>query len=52
MPVILVTWEAEIGRTMIPGQLQQKKFGRSHLNRKKLVVVAHTCHPAMVGNVK
>jgi hypothetical protein len=33
-PKILTTWEAEIGRIMVPGQSRQKNF-RLHLERKK-----------------
>jgi hypothetical protein len=39
--VILTTWEAEIGRVTV---LAWAKFARSHLNGKKLVIMAVTCH--------
>jgi hypothetical protein len=45
-PVILDTCEAEIGKMFVPGQSRQKKFTRSHFNRKKLGVVAHACYPS------
>jgi hypothetical protein len=32
--VILAMWEAEIGRTVVPGQSEQKKFVRSHFKWK------------------
>jgi hypothetical protein len=35
-PVILATWEAEIGRITVPIPL---------LNGKKLSMVVHACHP-------
>jgi hypothetical protein len=36
MPVILATWEAEIGNMMVPGQLGPKKsFLDPHINRKE-----------------
>jgi hypothetical protein len=36
--IILATWEAEIGRITVPGQLRPKKkrFTKSHLKRKKV----------------
>jgi hypothetical protein len=45
IPVILVTWEAEIGNIVklaSPG----KAVARPHLNRKNLGRVSHTCHPS------
>jgi hypothetical protein len=36
--------EAEIRRIIVVGWPGQK-FTRPHLNRKKLGMVAHTCHP-------
>jgi hypothetical protein len=30
---------------MILGQLGQQKFATPHLNRKKLEVMTHACHP-------
>jgi hypothetical protein len=35
MPVILATWEAEIGKMVVPGQTREK-FVRTHLSWKKL----------------
>jgi hypothetical protein len=34
-----------LGKIIVPGQLR-KKLVRPHLNRKKLGVVAHICHPS------
>jgi hypothetical protein len=47
-------WKAEIGRIMIPGQLRQKneKIARPHLDRKKLGMVVHPCHPSNSGKYK
>jgi hypothetical protein len=43
MPIILATWEAKIGRIVVPGQpRQKKKWMRLPSHRKKLGVVAHT----------
>jgi hypothetical protein len=39
MPLILATWEAEIGRIT-----QAKMFERPHLNGKKLNMVVCACH--------
>jgi hypothetical protein len=40
------TQEAEIRRITVPGQPCGKKFVRSHLNSKKLDMVAGFCHPS------
>jgi hypothetical protein len=45
MPIILATWEAEIGKIAVLGQPGKKMFVRFQLNEKKLGVVACTCHP-------
>jgi hypothetical protein len=47
--VILASWEAKIGRIKAS---PAKKLSKTHLNRKKLGVVAHTCHPRYVGSMK
>jgi hypothetical protein len=44
MPVILATWEAEIRRITVRGQLGQK-VRDPLLNGKKLGMVVHACHP-------
>jgi hypothetical protein len=41
-PIILATWEAEMGRR----PAWAKKFARSHLSGKKLGMVTHICHPS------
>jgi hypothetical protein len=47
-PVILASWEAEIGRIVVQGhpvfKKKKKKLKKLHFNREKLVVVAYTCH--------
>jgi hypothetical protein len=35
-----------MGRTEVPGQLQQKKFKGPHLKGEKLGMAVHTCHPS------
>jgi hypothetical protein len=45
MPAIQDTLEAEIGRIAVLDQPRQKRSARPHLKRKKLGVVACTCHP-------
>jgi hypothetical protein len=35
MPVILATWEAEIGNIMVVGHQGDKKFGRPSCQSKK-----------------
>jgi hypothetical protein len=53
MPVILATWETQIGGMVVPGQPKQKKFMRHpHLFRKKLGMVVHACHPSYCGKHK
>jgi hypothetical protein len=47
----LFTREAEI-EDAVPGQPRQKEFARSHLNGKKLGVVACTCHPRTSRKLK
>jgi hypothetical protein len=37
-------WEAEIRGMVVPSHLGQKILWDPHLNRKKLNMVAHTCH--------
>jgi hypothetical protein len=37
---------------VVPGQPQQKKFVRSHLNRKKLGMVLGTCYPSYREKLK
>jgi hypothetical protein len=50
-PVILTAWEDE--RTDHSSRTAQAKmFVRLHLNRKKLVMVAHACHPSNGGKLK
>jgi hypothetical protein len=44
MPGILATWEAEIGKTVVPSQLRQKCLQDPISTGKKLDVVACTCH--------
>jgi hypothetical protein len=46
------TWEAEIGRIELLGQLRQKKFAIPNLNGKKkqqLGMMVHVCHPSDSG---
>jgi hypothetical protein len=43
MPVILATWQAEIGRIVVRGQKGEKKTVRLP-HGKKLDMVAHACH--------
>jgi hypothetical protein len=45
-PVILATWEAEIG-IISPG----KMFGRPYLSQKNLSVVSHTYHPSYAVSI-
>jgi hypothetical protein len=55
MPEILPTWKVEIRRIMVSGQLDQKKKKKMWdfiLTEKKLGVVACTCHPSYVRNIK
>jgi hypothetical protein len=37
-------WEAEMGRSTVPGQPGEKSLSDPHLNRKKAGVVVHACH--------
>jgi hypothetical protein len=47
MPVILPTWEAEIGRIMV--QRQSRKIVRPPSQWKKLGIVVQDCHPSYCG---
>jgi hypothetical protein len=49
--VILVTWEAEIGRITTPGQPRQKSL-KTPSQWKNIGYVAHTCHPKNGGKYK
>jgi hypothetical protein len=49
MPIILVTWEAEIERIAIRNQPPQKVH-KPHLNQW-LGKVAYTCHPSYTGSI-
>jgi hypothetical protein len=46
--------DAEIRRIIVTGLPRQKKkkFPRPHLNRKKLSMMVHTCHPSYRGSKK
>jgi hypothetical protein len=44
--------EAEVGRIAVPGQPQQEKFSRPHLNGKKLGRGCMPVIPAIVGSGK
>jgi hypothetical protein len=46
MPVIQATWGTEIRGIAVQGQPGKKRFARPHLNRKKLGMVGHACHPS------
>jgi hypothetical protein len=52
MPVILVTWEADIGRIAIQGQPRQKKFARFHLSEKIWVYWHALVSSVTAGNIK
>jgi hypothetical protein len=51
MPIILATWEADMGRILVPGQAWQKKSVRPHLDHQKLGMVILTCHPSCIGSI-
>jgi hypothetical protein len=51
MPVILTTWNVEIERMMVQGQLRQKKLVRLHLIQW-LGAMVDTCHPSYGGEIK
>jgi hypothetical protein len=46
MPVILATWEAEIGRITVPGQPKQNVY-KTLSQQKKLGVVVCTCYQSV-----
>jgi hypothetical protein len=51
MPIILDTWEAQIRRIVVPGQLGQKIVCKTLSPwEKKLGMVALSCHPRYSGN--
>jgi hypothetical protein len=56
--IILATWEAEIGRITVPGQLRpkKKKGSRNPISKeRKLGRVAYTCHlrkECKIGSIK
>jgi hypothetical protein len=50
MPVILASWETEIGRMMVPSQLC-KKFTDPHLNRKTWVWQCMSVTPTTTGSI-
>jgi hypothetical protein len=47
-PIILATWEAEIGRIIVGGQPRQKV----NETPSQLGTVVHTCHPSHIGKHK
>jgi hypothetical protein len=49
MLVILVTWEGEVRRIMVPSQPGQTQFLKSHLNGKSWVCWCVPVIPATVG---
>jgi hypothetical protein len=51
-PATLATWKSEMGMMRVPGQAGQKKFVRSHLNRKKAGHDGALVIPAMAGSIK
>jgi hypothetical protein len=52
MAVILATWEAEIGRIMVPGQLGQKSFRDTILTEKSWVCWCMPVIPTIMGSIK
>jgi hypothetical protein len=40
-----------MGRTMVPGQ-PGEELAKPHINRKKLCMVVHSCHPSNDGKCK
>jgi hypothetical protein len=46
-PIILATWEAEIGRILVSDQVIQ-----TFISMKLLSVVGHACHPNYTGGLK
>jgi hypothetical protein len=50
--VILATWEAVIGRIVIPSQPGQKIHKTTSQQQKKLGIVACTVIPATAGSIK
>jgi hypothetical protein len=51
MSIILITWEAEIGKIVFPRQFWGKKLVRSHLNQY-LGLVAGACHHKLCGRLR
>jgi hypothetical protein len=51
VPVILTTWEVEIGKTTVPGQTS-KKFTRPHFNQQSWVLWHVPVIPATWGSTK
>jgi hypothetical protein len=54
MPIILATWETEIGRITVrsqPGR-KNKSFARRHLNRESWVWWHVPVIPAMAGSIR
>jgi hypothetical protein len=50
IPVILLTWEAEMGRITVRGQPEQKVHAISSKSIKA-GRGAHACHPSYIGRV-
>jgi hypothetical protein len=49
-PVIPTTWEWRLGEWQLEDDLGKKSV-RSNLNKKKLGLVAHACHPNYVESI-
>jgi hypothetical protein len=51
MPVILATWETDIGRVTVASQPRQKSVA-DHISMKMLGMVTQTVIPARAGYLK
>jgi hypothetical protein len=51
MPIIPVSWEAEIGKIMVQGQPEQNFSKILSISTNMVGMVAHICNPSNEGGI-